>query len=116
LTDPQWQEVAGTLGKTVYFTVYKADGETVEDLSIYDESKIQLKVFENDKTTLKFEKDMVYVNTGLDGRVEAVLDLATDIARGDERSYFFVIELETAGGVIIPTIRGTLQITQGAPE
>lgn len=115
MTDPNWQEVEGTVGKTVYFTVYKADEVTVEDLSLYDEAKIQLKVFENDKVTLKFEKDMVYVNTGVDGRVKAVLNLATDIARGDERSYFFVIELETAGGIIIPTVRGILLITQGAP-
>lgn len=115
MTDPDWAEVEGTLGKTVNFTVYKADGVTVEDLSSFDEAKIQLKVWENDGVTLKFEKDMTYVTDGTDGRLAAVLDLATDIAIGDERSYFFNIELETAGGIIIPTVRATLQITQGAP-
>ena len=115
MTDPDWSEVEGTIGKTVYFTVYKADGVTAEDLSPFDEAKIQLKVWENDGSTLKFEKDMTYVTDGMDGRVEAILALVTDIAIGDERSYFFNIELETAGGIIIPTIRGTLQITQGAP-
>jgi len=116
MSSPAWIEVAGTLGKTVNFTVYKADRVTVEDLSLYDEAKIQLKVFENDNTTLKFEKDMTYITDGTDGRVQAILSLATDIARTDENTYFFVIELETAGGVIIPTVRGTLQILQGAPE
>lgn len=115
MTDPDWSEVEGTIGKTVYFTVYKADRETVEDLSPFAEAEIQLKVWENDGTTLKFEKDMTYVTDGTDGRLAAVLNIATDIAVGDERSYFFVIMLETAGGVVIPTIRATLQITQGAP-
>ncbi len=115
MSDPDWSEVEGTLGKTVNFTVYKADRVTVEDLSPFDEAKIQLKVWENDGTTLKFEKDMLYVTDGTDGRVKAVLNLVTDIAVGDERSYFFNIELETAGGIIIPVVRGTLQITQGAP-
>lgn len=115
MTDPAWAEVEGTVGKTVYFTVYKADRVTVEDLSIYEESKIQLKVWDNDGD-LKFEKDMTYVTPpGINGRLAAVLNLATDIAIGDERSYFFTIHLETAGGVIIPTIRATLLITQGAP-
>ncbi len=116
MTDPAWAEVEGTLGKIVYFTVYQSDGVTVEDLAPYDEAKIQLKVWANDGATLKFEKDMTYVTPpGSDGRVKATLDLVTDIARGDEGAYFFTIELETAGGIIVPVVRGTLQITQGAP-
>ncbi|KKL80632.1 hypothetical protein LCGC14_2002810 [marine sediment metagenome] len=114
MVDPDWKEVEGTLGKSVYFTVLDSDGE-VEDLEPYDEAKIQLKVWRNDGTTLKFEKDMNYVTDGTDGRVVAVLNLATDVAIGDEDAYFFTIELETAGGVIMPTVRGTFQIVQGAP-
>ena len=116
MVDPEWAEVEGTWKKAVFFTVYEADGVTPEDLSPYDESKIQLKVWENDGSTLKFEKDMTYVTPpGSDGRLRAVLDLVTDIARGDERSYLFNIELEDVTGVIVPTVRGTLLITQGAP-
>ncbi len=114
MVDPDWKEVEGTLGKHVYFTVYDCDG-VIEDLEPYDEAKIQLKVWKNDAAALKFEKDMNYVGDGTDGRVVAILNLATDIAIGDEGSYFFVIELETAAGIIVPTIRGTLQIVQGAP-
>ncbi len=103
MTDPDWQEVEGTVGKTVYFTVYKADKVTVEDLSPYDETGIQLKVFENDGTTLKFEKDMAYESDGTDGRLQAFIGPG-DMAIGDERSYFFIIELvkvetNTATGV-----------------
>ena len=95
MTDPDWAEVEGTVGKTVYFTVYKADGETVEDLSPYDETGIQLKVWENDGTTLKFETDMAYETDGIDGRLSAVI-APGDIAIGDEGSYFFTIALVIA--------------------
>ena len=114
MVDPDWLEVEGTLGKHVYFTVKDSNGDA-EDLEPYDEAKIQLKVWQNDFTTLKFEKDMNYVTDGTDGRVVAILDLATDIAIGDEGTYFFTIHLETAAGIIVPTRRGTLQIVQGAP-
>ncbi len=114
MVDPDWKEVEGTIGKSVYFTVNDCDG-VAEDLSPYDEAKIQLKVFRNEDSSLKFEKDMNYVTDGTDGRVVAVLNLATDVAIGDEASYFFLIELETAGGIIVPTLRGTFQIVQGAP-
>jgi len=107
MTDPDWQEVEGTVGKTVFFTVYDANGDA-EDISIYDETEIQLKVYENDGTTLKFEKDMSYVTDGMDGRVKVYL-APGDIAIGDERSYFFTIELvkaeaSTATGVGTDTI------------
>jgi len=95
MTDPDWQEVEGTVGKTVYFTIYKSDGVTVEDLSPYDETGIQLKVWENDGTTLKFETDMSYVTDGTDGRVKAYI-APGDIAIGDEGAYFFTIELTKA--------------------
>ena len=95
MTDPDWAEVEGTVGKTVNFTVYKKDGITVEDLSPYDETGIQLKVWENDGTTLKFERDMAYVTDGTDGRVKAYIS-PTDIAIGDEGAYFFTIELTKA--------------------
>lgn len=95
MTDPDWLEVEGTIGKTVNFTVYKSDGVTVEDLSSYDETGIQLKVWENDGTTLKFETDMAYVTDGTDGRLKAYIGPG-DIAVGDERSYFFTIELTLA--------------------
>lgn len=114
MVDPDWKEVEGTLGKSVYFTVYDCEG-VVEDLEPYDESKIQLKVWRNDGISLKFEKDMNYVGDGTDGRVVAVLNLVTDIAIGDEGAYFFTIHLETVAGIIVPTERGTLQIVQGAP-
>lgn len=108
MADPDWAEVEGTVGKTVYFTVYKADGVTVEDLSPYDETGIQLKVWENDGITLKFEKDMAYVLDGTDGHVMAYIGPA-DIAIGDEGSYFFTIEhtiaeSSTATGVGTDTI------------
>ncbi len=108
MTDPDWSEVAGTNGKAVYFTVYEDDGVTAEDISGYDESKIQLKVFRDDGTTLKFEKEMSYVTDGSDGRVMAYLGPG-DIGRDDEGSYFFVIELgreetNTATGVGTDTI------------
>lgn len=108
MTDPDWTEVEGTVGKIVYFTVYKADGVTVEDLSPYDEDLIQLKVWENDGTTLKFERNMTYVVDGTDGGLQATLVLG-DIAIGDEGSHFFTIELEieeanTATGVGTDTI------------
>jgi len=96
MSDPDWQEVEGTVGKTVYFTVYKADGVNVEDLAPYDETGIQLKVYENDGTTLKFEKDMAYASPpGTNGRLKAYIGPG-DIAIGDERSYFFNIELVKA--------------------
>ena len=95
MADPEWAEVEGTVGKTVYFTVYKSDGVTVEDLSPYDETEIQLKVWENDGITLKFEKDMAYVSDGTDGRVLAYIGPG-DMDIGDERSYFFTIELVKA--------------------
>ncbi len=114
MVDPDWKEVEGTIGKSVYFTVLDCDG-VAEDISGYDEAKIQLKVWKNDGTTLKFEKDMNYVTDGTDGRVVAVLNLATDVAVGDEDTYFFTIELETAAGIIVPTVRGSFQIVQGAP-
>ena len=108
MTDPDWTEVEGTVGKTVTFTVYKSDGVTVEDLSPYDEAGIQLKVWENDGTTLKFETDMAYVGDGTDGQLEAYIGPG-DIAVGDERSFFFSIELviaeaSTATGVGTDTI------------
>ncbi len=107
MTDPDWKEVEGTVGKTVYFTVYDANGDA-EDLSPYDETGIQLKIWENDGITLKFEKDMAYVTDGTDGRVKAYIG-PTDIAIGDEGSYFFTIELakaetNTATGVGTDTI------------
>lgn len=114
MVDPDWAEVEGTFGKLVFFTVLDCDG-VAEDLSGYDESKIQLKVWDNEGAALKFEKDMAYVTDGTDGRLSALLNLVTDIARGDEGAYFFVIELETAAGVIVPTLKGTLMIHQGAP-
>ncbi len=95
MTDPDWAEVEGTIGKTVYFTIYQADGETVEDLSPYDETGIQLKVFENDNTTLKFEKDMAYVTDGTNGRLLVYIG-PSDIAIGDQGAYFFTIELAKA--------------------
>jgi len=94
MTDPDWHEVEGTIGKTVYFTVYDSAGDA-EDISIYDETSIQLKVWENDGTTLKFEKDMAYVSDGSDGRLEAYIG-PTDIAIDDEGAYFFTIELVKA--------------------
>lgn len=94
MSDPDWAEVEGTVGKTVYFTVYKKDGVTVEDLSPYDETGIQLKVWENDDA-LKFETDMSYFTDGTDGRVKAYIS-PTDIAIGDEGAYFFTIELTKA--------------------
>lgn len=102
MTDPDWTEVEGTVGKTVYFTVYKADGVTVEDLSPYTETDIQLKVWENDGA-LKFEKDMTYFTNGIDGILQTTISYG-DIARGDEGAYFFTIELvsgeeNTATGV-----------------
>ena len=102
MTDPDWHEVEGTIGKTVYFTVYDSAGDP-EDISIYDETSIQLKVWENDGTTLKFEKDMAYVSDGSDGRLKAYIS-PTDIAIGDEGAYFFTItlvleETNTATGV-----------------
>jgi len=108
MVDPDWAEVEGTIGKTVNFTVYKADKVTVENLSPFDETGIQLKVFENDGVTLKFEKDMAYVTDGVDGQLEAYIG-PTDIAIGDEKSYFFTIELtkaetNTATGVGTDTI------------
>jgi len=107
MTDPEWQEVEGTIGKTVYFTVLDSAGDA-EDISIYDETEIQLKVWENDGTTLKFEKDMAYVSDGTDGRLKAYIG-PTDIAVGDEGAYFFTIELvleesNTATGVGTDTI------------
>lgn len=95
MTDPDWMEVEGTVGKTVTFTVYKADRVTVEDLSPYDETGIQLKVWENDGTTLKFETDMAYVTDGTNGLLKTFI-APGDIAIGDERSYFFSIELTIA--------------------
>ncbi len=95
MTDPDWTEVERTVGKTVYFTVYKADGVTAEDLSPYDETGIQLKVWENDGTTLKFETDMAYVTDGTNGRLQAII-APGDMDIGDERSYFFTIELTKA--------------------
>jgi len=107
MTDPDWTEVEGTIGKTVYFTVYDSGGDA-EDLSPYDEASIQLKVWENDSSTLKFEKDMAYVLDGTDGRVKAYIG-PTDIAIGDEGAYLFTIELvlgetNTATGVGTDTI------------
>ena len=95
MTDPDWSEVEGTIGKTVTFTIYKADGTTVEDLSTYDETGIQLKVWENDGTTLKFETDMAYATDGTDGQLEAII-APGDIAIGDEGAYFFTIQLTIA--------------------
>jgi len=108
LTDPDWSEVAGTVGKVVTFTVYQADKVTVEDLSPYDEIGIQLKVWENDGITLKFETDMAYVTDGTDGQLEAII-APGDTAIGDERAYFFTIaltiaETNTATGVGTDTI------------
>lgn len=94
MTDPDWHEVEGTVGKTVYFTVYDSAGDA-EDISIYDETEIQLKVWENDGTTLKFEKDMAYVSDGTDGRLKAYI-APGDIAIDDEGAYFFTIELVKA--------------------
>lgn len=94
MVDPDWAEVEGTVGKTVYFTVYDSEGNT-ENLAPYDETEIQLKVWENDGITLKFEKDMAYVDDGMDGRVKAYIG-PSDIAIGDEGSYFFTIELTKA--------------------
>ncbi len=106
MSDPDWTEVEGTIGKTVFFTVYDSGGDA-EDLSPYDETSIQLKVWENDGT-LKFEKDMAYVGDGSDGRVKAYIG-PSDIAVGDARAYFFTIELvlgetSTATGVGTDTI------------
>ncbi len=95
MTDPDWSEVEGTVGKTVTFTIYQADGETVEDLSVYDETGIQLKVWENDGVTLKFETDMAYVTDGTDGQLEAII-APGDIDIGDQGAYFFTIELAIA--------------------
>jgi len=94
MVDPDWAEVEGTVGKTVTFTVYKADKVTVENLSLYDETGIQLKVWENDGA-LKFEKDMAYVTDGVDGQLEAYIGPG-DMDIGDEQSYFFTIELTKA--------------------
>ncbi len=104
-----WEEVEGTVGKVVYFTVYDCNGDA-EDIS---GNVVTLKVWDDDSALLNFTGACILVGGGLLGRCRYTI-VAGDVAIGDEGVYGFVIEL-TSGGVTRPTIRGILKILQGSP-
>lgn len=109
-TGVEWEEVAGVDAKEVHFTVYKADGVTVEDISGHT---VTLKVWSDEGAANEFTGNCPLVGGGNTGRCKYVIT-ATDMPIGTEGHYFFTLKLDDAT-IIRYTARGDLSVLQGPP-
>jgi len=106
----EWTEVAGTVGKVVYFTFNDCDGDPF-DLTGY--ATKTLKVWNDEGAVLKFSGAFTNVTPAI-GYLSYTI-AAGDIAVGDEGLWFWEGEFTSAGGVTILSNRASLKITQGVP-